>query len=285
MRQHAHPTKGKLPVAHEAFPQSTRMRRQRERRNVPAMDVALSREEEVIAPGVVPVLGRGAHDADSARHQLVGLAGTRERGVVGRADEHDGGTGALGLVARVGEAPAAQERVVGEELLAVVRRPGGEVDLDEQVERELQALDAELEREVGLDLAERLELEVDDRLAVWDRDLVERDRVTALAVADLGNWIAAGGVAGGAPAVGGELADGAVEFDRPAERVKVVREPPGARLLDRLPLAFRRDRRRRLALLRDLEAAAGEGVQQRRLAVVDECPRRPVVCRAISPWR
>ena len=42
------------------------------------------------------------------------------------------------------------------------------------------AFDAELEREVGLDLGERLELEVDDRLPVGDRDLVERDRVPAL---------------------------------------------------------------------------------------------------------
>ena len=98
----------------------------------------------------------------------------RERGVGVGADEHDGGSGALGAVAGVGEAPAAEERVVGEELVAVVGGAGGEVELDEQVEGELQRVDAELEREVGLDLGEGLELEVDDRLAVGDGDLVER---------------------------------------------------------------------------------------------------------------
>ena len=57
--------------------------------------------------------------------------------VVG-ADEDDCGPGALGAVARVGEAPAAQERVVGEELVAVVGGAGGEVELDEEVEGELE---------------------------------------------------------------------------------------------------------------------------------------------------
>ena len=203
-----------------------------------------------------------------AGHQFVGLAGARERGVVVRADEHDRGAGALGSVARVREAPAAEERVVGEELVAVVGGAGGEVDLDEQVEGELQRFDAELEREVGLDLGEGLELEVDDRLPVGDRDLVERDRVPALPGADLRDGVAAGGVAGGAPAVGGQLADGAVELDRPAERVQVVREPRGVGLLDRPPFALGRDRRRGLALLGDLEPAAGQRVQQRRFAVV-----------------
>jgi len=128
--------------------------------------------------------------------------------VVVRADEQDGGTGALGSVAWVGECPAAEERVVGEELLAVVGRAGGEVDLDEQVECKLQRFDVDFEREVEFDLGERLELEVDDRLPVGDRDLVERDRVPALSLADLGDGVAAGGVAGGAPAVGGQVADG-----------------------------------------------------------------------------
>ena len=67
------------------------------------------------------------------------------------ADEHDRRTGALGAVAGMREAPAAEERVVGEELVVVVGGACGEVDLDEQVERQLQLLDAELEREVGLD--------------------------------------------------------------------------------------------------------------------------------------
>ena len=84
-----------------------------------------------------------------------------------RAYEDDCWPGALGSVAWVCEAPAAQEGVVGEELLAVVRGASGEVDLDEQVEGELHRFDAKLERQVGLDLRERLQLEVDDRLPVW----------------------------------------------------------------------------------------------------------------------
>ena len=218
-----------------------------------------------------------------AGHQLVGLARAGERGVVVRADEHDGGAGALGAVAGVGEAPAAEERVVGEELVAVVGGPGGEVDLDEQVEGELQRLDAELEREVGLDLGERLELEVDDRLPVGDLDLVERDRVPALPGADLGDGVAAGGVARGAPAVGGELADGAVELDRPAERVQVVREPAGAGLLDRPPLALGGDRRARAcAPARPGGRGASASTAAAALPSVRECARAGRWCGARS---
>ena len=66
--------------------------------------------------------------------QLVGLAGTGERGMAVGAHEHDRGPGALRAVARVSEAPATEEGVIGEELVVVVRGAGGEVDLDEQVE-------------------------------------------------------------------------------------------------------------------------------------------------------
>jgi hypothetical protein len=149
---------------------------------------------------------------------------------------------------------------------------GCEVDLDEQVEGELQGFDAEFEREVGLDLGESLELDVDDRLAVRDWNLVERDLVPPLPGAHVWDGIAAGGIPGRAPTVGGHVAGRAMEFDRPAERVEIVREPRGVRLLDGPPFAFGGDRRRWLALLRDLEAAAGQAVQQRRFAVVDECP-------------
>jgi len=119
----------------------------------------------------------------------------------------------------VGECPAAEECVVGEELVAVVGGACGEVDLNQEVERELKRLDAELERQVGLDLRERLQREVDDRLPVGDVDLVERDRVPALPGADLRDGVAAGRVAWCTPAVGRELADGAVELDRPSECV------------------------------------------------------------------
>jgi len=78
------------------------------------VNVGFDREEGVVAAGVVPVLGGGAHDADPSGERLVGLAGVRDRGVRVGADEDNGGPGSLGSVAGVGEAPAAQERVVGE---------------------------------------------------------------------------------------------------------------------------------------------------------------------------
>ena len=115
--------------------------------------VGLDGEEQVVAAGEVPVLGRGAHDADATGERLVGLAGAAEGGVRVGADEDDGGAGGMRSVAAVGEAPAAEECVVGEELVAVVGGAGGEVELDEQVEGELQRVDAQLERQVGLDLA------------------------------------------------------------------------------------------------------------------------------------
>ena len=145
------------------------------------VDVGLDGEEQVVAAGEVPVFGRGAHDADAAGERFVGLTRTCQRGVGVGADKDDDGAGALCSKAWVGEAPAAEECVVGEQLVAVIGGALGEVELDEQVEGELQRVDAQLERQVGLDLAERLELDVDDRLAVWHRDLVEGDRVTALA--------------------------------------------------------------------------------------------------------
>ena len=145
------------------------------------VDVALDGEEGVVAAGVVPVFGSGAHDADPAGHELVGLARARERGVGVGADEHDGGPGALGAVAGVGEAPAGEERVVGEEFVAVVGGAGGEVELDEEVEGELRRVDAKFEGEVGFDFGEGFEVEVDDGLAVGDGDLVGGDGVAVAA--------------------------------------------------------------------------------------------------------
>jgi hypothetical protein len=91
--------------------------------------------------------------------------------------------------------------------------------------------------------------------------------MAVLAGADLGDGVAAGGVAGGAPVVAGERADGAVQLDRPADCVQVVRQTGCAALLDGPPVALGGDRGCGLALLGDLEAAAGDRVQQRRLAV------------------
>jgi hypothetical protein len=110
------------------------------------VDVFLNGEEDVVSSGVVPVLRGRAHRPDPSGHEFVGLVGAGERCVVVGADEHNGGAATLGSVTGMRERPAAEERVVGEELVVVVRRPSGEVDLDEQVARELHLLDPELKR-------------------------------------------------------------------------------------------------------------------------------------------
>ena len=144
-------------------------RGERERGQVAVVDVGFDGEEGVVAGGVVPVLGSGAHDADPAGQRLVGFLGERERGVRVGADEHGDGAGGVGLVAGVREAPAAQERVVAQQLVVVVGGAAGEVELDQQIEGEVDRGDAQLEREVGLDLGERIERDVDDRLLVGER--------------------------------------------------------------------------------------------------------------------
>ena len=102
------------------------------------VDVGLDGEEQVVAAGEVPVFGRRAHDADAAgQSSSASRAHASAAWRVG-ADEDDRGAGALGPEAWVGEAPAAEEGVVGEELVVVVGGAGGEVELDEQVEGELQ---------------------------------------------------------------------------------------------------------------------------------------------------
>ena len=62
------------------------------------MDVPLNGKEEVVAASIVPVLGWVPMAPIPARHQLIGLAGARERRMVVGADEHDGGAGSLGSV-------------------------------------------------------------------------------------------------------------------------------------------------------------------------------------------
>ena len=103
-------------------------------------------------------------------------------------------------------------------------------------------------------------------VAVGNVELAHGDRVALVAVADLGDGVAAGGVARRAPVVGGEVADEAVQLDRPGEGVQVVWERAGAALLERAPFALRVDGRRR-ALLGDLEAVAGERVEPGEAAV------------------
>ena len=132
--------------AGQSLAQSGRAAGERERGEVVVVDVWFDGEEGVVAAGVVPVLGSGAERADPSRHRFVGGLREGEGGVRVGADEDDGGAGGVGLVAGVREAPAAQEGVVGEELVVVVGGAGGEVKLDQQVEGEVDRGDPQLER-------------------------------------------------------------------------------------------------------------------------------------------
>src|SRR3954469_15499042 len=89
-----------------------------------------------------------------------------------------------------------------------------------------------------------------------------------VAVADLGDGVAAGGVAWGAPVVGGELAEDAVQFDRPGDGVQVVRQRARASLFGRFPFSLWVYGGRR-ALLGDFEAVAGEAVEVGEASVGD----------------
>ena len=122
-----------------------RERGERERGERVAVDVGFCGEEDVVAAGVVPLVWRAAHGADTSGHNAVGLLGVGERGPRVGADEHGDRAGAERPVAGVGERPAGEEGVVGEELLLVVGGPAGEVEFDEQVEGELEARDPQLE--------------------------------------------------------------------------------------------------------------------------------------------
>src|SRR3954447_19823842 len=98
-------------------------------------------------------------------------------------------------------------------------------------------------------------------MAVGYVEFAHGDGVALVSAADLGHGVGAGGVARGAPVVGGGLADETVQLDRPGQRVEVVGQRAGAPLFECAPLALRVDRRWR-ALLGDLEPAAGERVER-----------------------
>lgn len=123
------------------------------------MDLGLGGEEDVVAAGVVPgVLGL-AGEADAAGHDRVGGFHEREhRALVGAGEDHHW-AGAELFVAGVHECPAGEELVVALELVEVLRRSLGAVDLDEQVDRDVLGLadepadHVEADREVGLDRA------------------------------------------------------------------------------------------------------------------------------------
>ena len=93
---------------------------QRERREVAVVQVALVGEEDVVASGVVAVLGGAAGDADACLHRLVCCACVGDRHLGGGADEHDPGAGSELAVAAVLGPPCAEEGVVAAELLDVV---------------------------------------------------------------------------------------------------------------------------------------------------------------------
>jgi hypothetical protein len=82
----------------------------------------------------------------------------------------------------------------------------------------------QLERYVWFYFAERGELDVDDRLSIGQRDLVDGDRMAPVAGSNLRHRVASGDVSGRAPVVRGELADGSVEGDRPGQLPLLIEE-------------------------------------------------------------
>ena len=66
------------------------MRRQRKGHQLAAVNVPFAREEQVVAAGVVAVLGWRAHRANASGHHHVCLPRARERRTVASAHEYDG---------------------------------------------------------------------------------------------------------------------------------------------------------------------------------------------------
>jgi hypothetical protein len=110
---------------------------------------------------------------------------SEQRALVPAHEQHDRSCAEC-LVARMLEAPPAEKRVVREQLLPVVGGAFGEVELYEQIEGELERLDLHLERDVRFDCPGRSELDVDDRLAIGQWDLVDADRMPSMSGSDLG---------------------------------------------------------------------------------------------------
>ena len=74
--------------------------------------------------------------------EAVGFLGAGECAVVIATNEQRDRAGAECSVARVCERPAGEEGVVGAQFVLVVGGAGGEVEFDEQVERQPQAGEA-----------------------------------------------------------------------------------------------------------------------------------------------
>jgi hypothetical protein len=152
--------------AREPLSERRREGRERERRQVAPVDVGLEREEQV--PGG-PRRTSARRGCSSRRSGRSWTRRRRERsraasGPRGKRTRRPAGFSARGSGCARG--PSRRGTVVGEELLAVVGGARRQVELDEDVERELDRIDPDLEREVGLDLAEGLEFDIDDRLPV-----------------------------------------------------------------------------------------------------------------------
>jgi len=121
-----------------------------------AVQFLFEREVDVLAFGVPPFVRGQPDGAKPAVELAVGELHVRLESLRVGEDEHDDGAGAEVAVAVVIAPPAEQERVVGLELRLVVRRLGGERQLERQVEPEVGARDPELDARVGPELGECL---------------------------------------------------------------------------------------------------------------------------------
>ena len=117
------------------------------------VDVLLQREERVLPGGPVPLVLGNADDPEAPRDLPVGDLGVGAQRVLAGEHEQHHRSAAQVLVAAVLSPPPEQEGVVGGELRSVVRRLGGQGQLEQQVEGEM-AGDPDLDRGVGLQLGE-----------------------------------------------------------------------------------------------------------------------------------
>src|SRR5829696_3337820 len=175
------------------------------------------------------------------------------------------------------ECPAREECVVAQELLAVVRRLSGEVQLEQEVETDFEAAsgpwgriahDVHLDREVRQELLEAVLWDVGEAVALLDRDVRGPQAPLVSTRSDERRRETSGRVPRRAPAVSGPSRDEVVERLQQVDDMEVVRDTSAAHGF-RLPEPARlRDdggplRRR---LLSELEAGCRERPEARRTA-------------------
>lgn len=136
VREQQDTREGRSPRAVQRLPDIGRKRRQRQRAQVAVVDVFLGDEEQMLPRRVVALVRRAARHADAAAQRLVGGQRVGFGDLPGAAYEHHHGPDTELLVAARLRPPGGQERVVALELRDVVGDAVGEIELDDDIERQ-----------------------------------------------------------------------------------------------------------------------------------------------------